>query len=979
MLAARTVIGLAVLACHGETLPIRSYTTAEGLAHDHVSRIYRDSHNFLWVCTDDGLSRFDGRRFVNYTVANGLPHSHVDDIIETRNGEYWVATDGGLARFRPNSHPSITHVYRPETPSQARSINAVVEDSDGTTLLGTGAGLYRLAGERMARVHFPSPPGVPETDLVNTLYLNGQGLWVGSATGLYWRNSTGNWSRFDTRHGLPHDFVDRIVSDPEGRIWLCTRQGLARLARNPQAGGSAVDFTLTQTNGLPHSDVRFIWFSADGRRWIGTRSGLVEWLGENFRVYTETHGLTDNFVRAIVEDPEGNLWLGTNRGGLMRLARAGFQKFDAADGLAMGSDDNTVVETRSGAICVAEIGNPRRPFHCYDGRRFETTFPRLPADVLAMTPTWSQATIQDHLGDWWLSSGRGTIRFGRGFFNLRLVPDRDSRSLYEDSRGDLWITTNSPRGFGLVRWERATQRVHDYEGSLPPAVRTQNINVVSEAPQGQIWIGLTSPGGLFRLRDNRFEPVAGIPEGSITALYPDQSHRLWIATLQAGLGRIDLPDADRPLARFYTRSQGLSANEVWSLTADREGRLYAGTYRGVDRLEPVTDRITHYSAADGLIPGDIRTALTDRNGNLWFLSKRGLSRLHPAERPHSKPIARITAIRIAGEPYPISELGETSIGPIEIPSSRNSVQVEYSAIDYGSPDDIRYEFRLEGAGRAWSDPDPNPAVQFASLAPGRYRLLVRAFGGDAAAAFSFRITPPVWRSWWFEVAVVLSLTAAFALWQRSKLRRQLALERVRAGIALDLHDDIGASLSRIAMMSEALKTRVNASDGGSNDVLGQIADESRRLVGNMSDIVWSVDPRRDTMGDLVARLRSFGSDVLEPRGIRWAFDADEQALKHQLSPNQRRQLYLILKEAIHNIARHSAASHAVVHIGMEGNVVCCDIEDDGCGLKKGSHNGVGIHSMHVRAKQLGGFFEIKACPSGGTRGTLRFPLSKRSA
>src|SRR6516165_6979178 len=124
MLSARAVIGLTVLVCHGETLPIRSYTTAEGLAHNQVNRIYRDSHNFLWVCTDDGLSRFDGRRFVNYTVANGLPHSHVDDIIETRNGEYWVATDGGLARFRPNSHPSITHVYRPETPSQARSINA---------------------------------------------------------------------------------------------------------------------------------------------------------------------------------------------------------------------------------------------------------------------------------------------------------------------------------------------------------------------------------------------------------------------------------------------------------------------------------------------------------------------------------------------------------------------------------------------------------------------------------------------------------------------------------------------------------------------------------------------------------------------------------------------------------------------------------------------------------------------------------------
>ena len=233
--------------------------------------------------------------------------------------------------------------------------------------------------------------------------------------------------------------------------------------------------------------------------------------------------------------------------------------------------------------------------------------------------------------------------------------------------------------------------------------------------------------------------------------------------------------------------------------------------------------------------------------------------------------------------------------------------------------------------------------------------------------------------WWFRLATAVSLAAAVALWQRSRLRRQLALERVRAHIATDLHDDIGASLSRIAMMSEVLKTHMNTDGAGSQDALGQIADESRRLVGDMSDIVWSIDPRRDTMGDLVARLRSFGSGVLEPRGIRWTFDAGEHALKHKLSPDQRRQLYLVLKEAIHNISRHSTASQAAVRIGIEGHLVWCDIEDDGCGLPLDSHNGLGIHSMHLRAQHLGGRFEVAACPGGGTRATLRFPLSRKNA
>src|SRR5688500_17881318 len=177
-----------------ETLPLRAYTVTEGLAHNRVSRIYRDSHDFLWICTDDGLSRFDGREFVNYTVSSGLPHAHVNDSVEARNGDYWIGTDGGLVLFRPGARKPIAGIYRPPGPPQALFVNAVIEEPDGAALLGTSAGLYRLRQGRIERVHFPSPPGVHESDYVNTLYLDkNQGLWAGGATGLFWRNSAGAW------------------------------------------------------------------------------------------------------------------------------------------------------------------------------------------------------------------------------------------------------------------------------------------------------------------------------------------------------------------------------------------------------------------------------------------------------------------------------------------------------------------------------------------------------------------------------------------------------------------------------------------------------------------------------------------------------------------------------------------------------------------------------------------------------------------
>jgi ligand-binding sensor domain-containing protein len=189
---------------------------------------------------------------------------------------------------------------------------------------------------------------------VNTLYVDReQNLWVGGATGLYWRNAAGDWARFTEEHGLPHDFVGRIVAGG-GRLWLCTRHGLARVVSNPRAGHAVVDLSLTDADGLPHRDVRDVRFTLDGSRWVATMGGLAEWSGAaGFHVYMESNGLTDRAVYAIAEDPQGSLWLGTRRGGLMRLNSTGFRTFGAADGLDFSGDDK-VAETRSGDSALTQ-------------------------------------------------------------------------------------------------------------------------------------------------------------------------------------------------------------------------------------------------------------------------------------------------------------------------------------------------------------------------------------------------------------------------------------------------------------------------------------------------------------------------------------------------------------------------------------------------------------------------------------------------
>jgi signal transduction histidine kinase len=267
-----------------------------------------------------------------------------------------------------------------------------------------------------------------------------------------------------------------------------------------------------------------------------------------------------------------------------------------------------------------------------------------------------------------------------------------------------------------------------------------------------------------------------------------------------------------------------------------------------------------------------------------------------------------------------------------------------------------------------------------NLAAGSYRIFVRAVtpvGGDAAAAVvSFTILPPIWHRWWFFAFVASAALSILFLWHRSYLNHHLGLERVRSQIAMDLHDDIGASLSRIAVMSEAIRARLNADDSAAGSSLGEIAETSRALVNGMGDIVWSVDPSRDCLSDLITRLRAFGSGILEPKGVRWTCEEHPGAGAFELSPDQRRQIYLICKEAINNIARHSGASIATLRIYLENHHLCAEIEDNGCGIQARSTDGHGFQSMRSRAARLGGTVEVSNNDASGVRIRLAVSLKE---
>jgi len=1017
-----------------QQLPIKTYTTADGLAHNMVNRVVRDSRGFLWFCTSEGLSRFDGYGFTNYGLEQGLPSALVNDLLETREGSYWVATAGGLCRFNPQGKPQarITHasekrhppkamfsVYLPGDDARSKHVLSLLQDRVGSVWCGTRNGLYRLevaAGE--VKVTFIDL-GIPdhfEARFIESLLEDRMGtLWAGSRSGLYRRWPDGRVEAYTTRDGLPDNKIQSLLEDRDGRIWVGTGRWLYRLVPNPAPGRNVVARAYSDKDGLPTYWINQLFQATDGSLWAGSNAGLIQFIPTadgrdfRFRAYAEPHGLSYHEVAALAEDRNGNLWLAIAQGGAAKIARHGFTTFGKAAGFFWST---SIAETRAGELLV--VGGPDKRaagsegfINQFDGEKFIPIRPRFPERVQQQGYGWgwNQTLLEDHTGEWWIATGAGVCRFPKVSKPAQLAQTppkaiyttRDGLAaemilrLFEDSRGDVWISSvgHGIKLNGLSRWERSTNAFHHYsDQDHLPRFDTFYVSSFAEDRAGNLWIGFSGDGGLARYRDGRFTLFTandGVPAGQIRNLLIDSAGRLWAASSRGGLSRIDDPSAERPRLVTYTTADGLSSNEIAGVSEDQWGRIYIGTGRGIDRLDLATGRIKHYTTADGLPLSNLYGTLRDRQGALWFSFETGPTRLVPEpDPPPVPPPVLIIGLRIAGETQQISALGETEIAPIELGPYKNQLRIDFVALGFSPGEGLLYQYKLEGTNQDWSPFTDQRTVNFANLAPGRYRFLVQAVNADgvrsaAPASFSFTILPPVWQRWWFlTLAAALVGLLAYALYGY-RVAQLLELERVRTRIAADLHDDIGANLTKIAILSEVAQQPRGPDEPPPGSLFSSIAHISRESVAAMSDIVWAINPRRDSLRDLARRMRGFASEVFTSREIEFRFHAPDLDHDLKLGPDLRRDLFLIFKEAVNNLVRHSACTQAEIELRLAGRELALCVRDNGRGFDPElAGEGNGLVSMRRRASAVGGRLEVVSQPGRGTTIALRVPAARRS-
>jgi two-component sensor histidine kinase/sugar lactone lactonase YvrE len=780
---------------------------------------------------------------------------------------------------------------------------------------------------------------------------------------------------------------------------------------------------------FPHDFAQSEWINqlfetSDHKLWAATARGLLEYFqkpdaqGKFYRVYTTRNGLSDHSITSLVEDTGNNLWLGSGNGaGVMRFARHGFVTYDESEGV---TSVQAIFPDRAGGVCFRGYVLGDKHASIFDGGRVDvlnlsdaTFWPRLgrfdgqrltwflPEALKGKYLGWvgEGVTVQSsRSGDWWMANGLYHFPAADNLTQLKsarplayfgtdtLIGARQIWRLFEDSHDRVWISIFQPNGNGLLLWDPGSQSLRDLGGAANlPSLQTDLARSFAEDSAGNIWIGFN--GGLARFREESFTyfgPQNGVPPGGVMDIHFDTHGHLWFASSRSGLVRVDGPDTNNPSFSNFTSSQGLSGDVANVITEDLYGRIYVATGHGLDRFDPGTSHVKHYTTADGLANGNISAAFRDSSGSLWFGTSEGLSRFLPEnDEPSLAPPVLLTSLSVSGVAQNVSALGETDLRLPDLSSGASRLQIDFVGLGFALGESLRYRYMLEGADRDWSPPTVQRTVTYARLTAGHYRFLVQAINADGQvspkpAVIMFHVLPPVWMRWWFLTLVALLMALLVYVIYRYRVTRLLEVANMRTSIATDLHDDIGANLTRISILSEVAKQQFGSVDKNSPNLLTSIAEIARESVASMSDIVWAINPERDSVRDLIRKMRQLAEEVFTTRDIALSFNAPDGDRDFKLGADVRRDFLLIFKEAINNAARHSGCSSVRVDILVAGSKLCLEVSDNGKGFDPASaEQGHGLKSMRQRAERLGGSLKLDTNSEKGT--TITATVSRTTA
>lgn len=928
-------------AAYSQYLPFRTYSIEVGLSESVAQTLIQDERGYIWVGTGYGLNRFDGVSFKQFYEEDGLASNDVHALYQDSNSTIWVGTEHGISVLRGDTLVTPSSVLR----LNDYPIISITEDNEGNYWFGTeanGAWMLREDGDLIS---------VNENldlnlERVQALYEGPNGyMWIGSRQGIV-RVGENEIESHTVENGLPNNRINHITGDTFGRIWIGTDGGLVKYERG--------NFTVyNQEDGLLDEKIQTITVEDRNRVWLGTEGGVSIFDGRSFQNYTRNEGLPATIVHSSLIDHEGNIWFGTLGGGMCIYVGDYFQSYDIGNGLT-----NNVItgfsEGPDGDIWIATYGGGVLR---YDGETFDSYDE---SDGLSDNSVFT--FLLDSRERFWIGTMGGITIYENGQFSTlskERFPFEYVRKIYEDvEKNEYWIATYES---GVIKLTEDGYVQHNVGNGF----LNNTVMDIKRDKQGNYWFA--TYGGVAIYDGERFEYLTmadGLPSNAVIHIHIDQNGDKWFSTFN-GVAKYDGEEM-----QLFTQSQQLDLISYFTIQ-DQQNGYWVGTNKGLYELKPeqvfeadtqreVLQSYRVYNKNQGLIANELNAGASylASDGTIWLGTVEGLSHFYPERirEISAPPGIEFEEIMVSG--HTINPSGDHRFD-----NDENFIQISYSGLSYEAPDQIFYEYRMRGLSQGWQI-TKDRTIRYPSLSPGKYEFQLRAYNAEGVssaktARFSFDIQYPYYLQWWFFLIILLVIIGiALFSYRYFKIKKQVDIERMRVQIASDLHDDVGSSLTELALQTDFLQAGTASDDV--KKTLRQLGEHSRKIVNSLDDIVWSIDARNDTAGDLTDRMQDYVNQVFVNGEVSVYYDFENLRMHEKLPVDVKENIYLIFKEAINNIVKHSNATRIDINFCFEGKNYKLEIHDNGSKIKGDRKSGQGLRNMKMRANRIGSDVEISS-------------------
>jgi ligand-binding sensor domain-containing protein/two-component sensor histidine kinase len=962
---------------------------AQGLGFSYINALMEDSKGTVWFGTDGfGLSKYNGVNFINYTVKDGLVSNWITALLEDHQGNIWIGTQNGLCILTGNNIFQYTNFEG--------FINdfvlSIIEDKSGKIWIGTKGGVTKFDSLNtkngdVSCVNYVSKAGLPFSEVNVCLEAKDGTLWFGTSNGIaQLRNN--RIVRLPINSNPPPFSITSMLQDKSGNIWIGSKIGLIKFD-----GTKYIDYSEFDVGKLKY--ISSLLEDVNGNLWIGTRfDGLRLYDGNKISQYQEQVGLTANKINKLIQDKQGNIWCSVNGSGVIKFNSVGFEYPINRSFFDFGRVRPIMKDTNGGIWFGTEDGN----LYQYDKSRF---YQYALNDVKKYVYGF-RSMLSDESGNLWFgrTDGGGLLKFdGKRFIQFA---DKKTNFSYNvisiEKFGNNHIALGTyGNGIALIyNQANISDQTKISLISEKDGLTSNKVYKIFQDKKNQLWFG-TDGGGLCRFDGKYFLNITekeGLFAKSITSIVEDDQHNIWLGTIGAGVCKFD-----GKKFTYFTEKQGLSNNNVWSIIKDSLGQLWIGTDKGLNLLKNNKKdgsgndySIYSYGSQNGLnaIDFNLHSVCIDNDNRIWWGTGKGVATLDLKKNiTESLPFSlSINQIEINEQAYDFRKLSEaqkkhisfSNLVPFKnIPEKlnldydHNHLTFHFSAIDWVAPENIKYSYRLNGLDVNWSNASEATYADYRNLNPGNYRFEVKAMGVSqiwtGSVFYNFAIIPAWWQTWWFKfISVIIFLGIVFIIVrliylsnlkeQKAELEKQLAVEIERQRISSEMHDDIGAGLSGVRLLTEF--TRSKNKTGEITNELDKIYQSIGDISAKMREVIWSLNTENDSLENLIYYLQKQARIIMEHYPGQLFITIPEKIPEIRLNGHTRRNIYLSMKEALHNIIKHSLADKIEIAILCNQRILI-RIADNGKGIDLSQQKtmGNGIKNIQSRMQQMGAKLTIE--------------------